>query len=58
LAAIYEQLDELEPVESDQEAIRPVDEPFFWPLSVAFLLVLAALMAAMLPGMRRGAALA
>jgi Ca-activated chloride channel family protein len=58
LAAIYEQLDELEPVESDQEAIRPVDELFFWPLSAAFLLVLAALLAAMLPGMRRGAALA
>jgi Ca-activated chloride channel family protein len=58
LAEIYEQLDELEPVESDQEAIRPVDELFFWPLSIAFLLVLAALLYAMLPGMRRRAALA
>jgi Ca-activated chloride channel family protein len=57
LAEIYEQLDELEPVESDQEAIRPVDELFFWPLSIAFLLVLAALLYAMLPGMRRRAAL-
>jgi Ca-activated chloride channel family protein len=56
LAEIYEQLDELEPVESDQEAIRPVDELFFWPLSVAFLLALAALLSAMLPGMRREAA--
>ena len=53
LADIYEQLDELEPVESDQESIRPVDELFFWPLSGAFLLVLAAALAAMLPGMRR-----
>jgi len=54
LARIYEQLDELEPVESDQEAIRPVDELFFWPLSLSFLLVLAALLFAMLPGIRRG----
>jgi Ca-activated chloride channel family protein len=55
LAAIYEQLDELEPVESDQEAIRPVDELFFWPLSMAFLLVLAGAIFAMWPGMRRSA---
>ena len=54
LATIYERLDKLEPVESDQEAIRPVDELFFWPLSAAFLLVLAAATFAMLPGMRRG----
>jgi len=53
LARIYEQLDELEPVESDQEAVRPVDELFHWPLSIAFLLALAAVVAAMLPGMRR-----
>ena len=53
LAKIYEQLDELEPVESDQEAIRPIDELFFWPLAISFLLVLAAVMFAMLPGMRR-----
>jgi Ca-activated chloride channel family protein len=56
LAEIYEKLDELEPVESDQEAIRPVDELFFWPLSASFLLVLIALLLAMLPGMRRGVA--
>lgn len=53
LAAIYEQLDELEPVESDQEAVRPVDELFFWPLSGAFLLALAAAFFAMWPGIRR-----
>ena len=51
-----EQLDELEPVESDQEAIRPIDELFFWPLAISFLLVLAAVMFAMLPGMRRAVA--
>ena len=49
LAEIYERLDELEPVESDQEAIRPVDELFFWPLSVAFLLTLGAFLAMMAP---------
>ena len=54
LAMIYERLDELEPVESDQEAIRPVDELFFWPLSAALLLTLSAVLFAMLPGMRRG----
>jgi len=58
LARIYEQLDELEPVESDQEAIRPVDELFFWPLSLAFLLALAAAMISMQPGMRRNMATA
>ena len=53
LAEIYLQLDELEPVESDQESIRPVDELFFWPLSAAFLLALGAALFSMLPGMRR-----
>lgn len=56
LARVYEQLDELEPVESDQESIRPVDELFYWPLSAAFLLVLAATLFAMLPGIRTGVA--
>ena len=53
LAEIYKQLDELEPVESDQESIRPVDELFFWPLSGAFLLTLLAALLLMLPGIRR-----
>ena len=52
LAEIYRQLDELEPVESDQEAIRPVDELFYWPLSLAFLLALAGAAVAILPGLR------
>ena len=41
LEAIYRQLDELEPVESDQETVRPVDELFYWPLAAALLLVVA-----------------
>ena len=53
LARIYEQLDELEPVESDQESIRPVDELFFWPLSAAFLLAIGGALLSMLPGLRR-----
>ena len=49
LARIYEQLDELEPVESDQEAIRPVDDLFHWPLAAAFALVLGVALYLMLP---------
>jgi Ca-activated chloride channel family protein len=55
LAEIYEILDELEPVESDQESIRPVDELFFWPLSLAFLLTLLAAILAIRPLELRGA---
>jgi Ca-activated chloride channel family protein len=40
LEEIYEKLDELEPVESDEETVRPVDELFFWPLGLAFVIVL------------------
>lgn len=50
LARIYEILDELEPVESDVEVIRPVDELFHWPLGLAFALVLLAGLAALRPG--------
>ena len=42
LAQIYEILDELEPVESDVETIRPVDELFYWPLGGAWLLAMTA----------------
>ncbi len=50
LAEIYQQLDELEPVESDQETVRPVDELFFWPLSLAFVLTLLAALLNLRPG--------
>lgn len=40
LVDIYRELDELEPVESDAEIIRPVDELFHWPLALAWVLVL------------------
>jgi len=42
LEKIYEILDELEPVESDVEIIRPVDELFYWPAGLAYLLALVA----------------
>jgi len=42
LEKIYEILDELEPVESDVETIRPVDELFYWPLGIAYIIALLA----------------
>jgi len=54
LARIYQELDKLEPVESDQEAIRPVDELFFWPLSAAFIGVLCVALSQLLPGIVAG----
>jgi Ca-activated chloride channel family protein len=49
LARIYDRLDELEPVESDEEIVRPVDELFYWPLGFGFLLGLTAVMMAIRP---------
>ena len=51
LAEIYLLLDELEPVESDVETIRPVDELFYWPLGLAYLLAMAAASAMIRPRM-------
>ncbi len=42
LEKIYEILDELEPVESDVEIIRPVDELFYWPMGIAYMFALLA----------------
>lgn len=56
LAQIYEILDELEPVESDVEIIRPVSELFYWPMGLAYALaVLAALLALWPRGVRQEA---
>lgn len=49
LEKIYEILDELEPVESDVEIIRPVDELFYWPLGAAYLLALIAALVSIRP---------
>ena len=40
LSRIYERIDELEPVESDQETVRPVDELFHYPLALGLILAL------------------
>lgn len=53
LEKIYEILDELEPVESDVEIIRPVDELFYWPLGAAYLLALIAALLSIRPMMAR-----
>jgi Ca-activated chloride channel family protein len=49
LEKIYEILDELEPVESDVEIIRPVDELFYWPMGLAYVLALLAALALIRP---------
>jgi len=49
LEKIYEILDELEPVESDVEIIRPVDELFYWPLGAAYILALMAALVSIRP---------
>ena len=49
LAEIYEILDELEPVESDVEAVRPVDELFYWPMSMAYFIALIAIVFSIRP---------
>jgi Ca-activated chloride channel family protein len=49
LSQIYERLDELEPVESDQESVRPVDELFYWPLAIALVVTLLASALVLLP---------
>ena len=35
---IYSALDQLEPVEQDQQQMRPLTALFYWPLSLAFML--------------------
>ncbi len=49
LEKIYEILDELEPVESDVEIIRPVNELFYWPMGIAYVLALLAALLSIRP---------
>ena len=55
LAEIYRMLDKLEPVESDVEAVRPVDELFFYPLGLAYLFALIAILLSIRPASWRQA---
>ena len=48
-AEIYDELDRLEPAESDEAGFRPVTEYFFWPLGASVLLALAGTIVAALP---------
>ena len=48
-AEIYDELDRLEPAETDEAGFRPVTEYFFWPLSASVLLALAGTIFAALP---------
>ena len=58
LANIYQIIDELEPVASDQTFFRPVYEKFHYPLAAALLLALLAFLFALcervLPAFKRG----
>lgn len=44
LAQIYQDIDKLEPTNTPQQRYRPVDELFFWPLSLALLVALCTAM--------------
>lgn len=58
LARIYDILDELEPVESDVETIRPVNELFYWPLGLAWIIAVLASLVTLIPVQPRRAAVA
>jgi len=49
MAEIYQLLDKLEPIEQDQQQMRPLTALFYWPLSLAFILSLIYLLWLNLP---------
>jgi Ca-activated chloride channel homolog len=55
MVAIYDELDQMEPIEQDEQTYRPITQLFHWPLGIALLLsFLLAIMA--LPAASRAAA--
>jgi Ca-activated chloride channel family protein len=44
MSEIYQLLDELEPIEQDQQQMRPLTALFYWPLAIALFLVFAYLL--------------
>jgi Ca-activated chloride channel family protein len=52
LAQIYADIDRLEPSDDAKQQFRPIDEMFYWPLSIALLLALLSALPAM-PAVRR-----
>jgi len=53
-AGIYDELDRLEPAETDEAGFRPVTEYFHWPLAAAVFLALAGTLIATLPRWQGG----
>jgi Ca-activated chloride channel family protein len=49
MAEIYQLLDKLEPIEQNQQQMRPLTALFYWPLSAAFIIALLYLMYLSLP---------
>jgi Ca-activated chloride channel family protein len=52
-AEIYSILDELEPAESEEAGFRPVAEFFYWPLALALVLAVGAVLVESLPARYR-----
>jgi len=40
LKQVYDKINKLEPVSSDEESLRPIKEMFFWPLLISLILLL------------------
>ncbi|REL26161.1 VWA domain-containing protein [Thalassotalea euphylliae] len=53
MAQIYQLLDQLEPVEQDQQQMRPLTALFFWPLGLAMVIATLHLLWLNLPNARR-----
>ena len=53
MAQIYQLLDQLEPVEQDQQQMRPLTALFFWPLGLAMLIAMLHLLWLNLPNAGR-----
>jgi len=49
MAEIYQLIDQLEPVEQEQQQMRPLTALFHWPLSLAFILAISYLLLRYIP---------
>jgi len=53
LDQIYQQLDNLEPIEQEAETFRPTKSLFYWPLGAALAMVMALLLMTLVPNQLR-----
>ena len=53
MSQIYQLLDQLEPVEQEQQQMRPLTALFYWPLAVALFISILYLLAINLPSFSR-----